>query len=103
MPEGLPGSRRTRIDIVGEINTSISYANFAKVQVTPFEAIVTFARVDPATATGQVPGGTDVAETVDAPAVARIALPHKVLAALAKAIREQLSKHPELGASPEET
>jgi hypothetical protein len=90
------GKRRgTRIEVVGEINQSIVYANFAKVLLTPYEGVITFARVDPATAAAQ--GDEETAAVVDAPAVARIALPHAVIAGLYRAIGAQVEKRPELG------
>lgn len=92
MPKSAPEDEGTRIEVVGEINTSIAYANFARVRSTPYEALITFARIDPATAAGR----EDVAETVDAPAVVRIALPHQVLVGLRRAIEGQMRRHPGL-------
>jgi len=90
MSAAQPERQSTEIKIVGEINTTIMYANYARVAVTPLDAIITFACIDPATAS---PGqeGQDVAPTVDAPVVARIALPHAVLKALADLIHDTLA------------
>ncbi|MEA3402670.1 MAG: hypothetical protein U9R79_15630 [Armatimonadota bacterium] len=90
----------TEIQVVGEMNQPIVYANFAKVQLTPYEGMITFARIDPATAFAE--SGAEMADTVDAPAVARLALPHSVMQGLHKALGEQLSKLSELseGNSP---
>jgi len=96
-----PEPEHTKIEIVGEINTSILYANFAKVIVTPFDAIITFACVDPATALGDEAADAP-ASSVHAPAVARIALPHLVLEGLEKAIHDQIEKQAQRQASSEE-
>ncbi|MGC9319430.1 MAG: hypothetical protein ACP5KN_15460 [Armatimonadota bacterium] len=90
----------TRIEVVGELNQPITYANYAKVQLTPYEGMITFARIDPATAVGDV--GEDTAATVDAPAVARFALPHVVIRGLYIAIQKQIERHPDLGLAIEE-
>ncbi|MGI5819252.1 MAG: hypothetical protein ACOX9R_14280 [Armatimonadota bacterium] len=82
--------KHTRIEIVGQINQPIQYSNYAEVQITPLEALITFARVDPATAVSD--SGDAVATSVDAPAVARIALPHQVIVGLYRAIRAQCER-----------
>ena len=82
----------TNITVVDEVDTRIAYANYAKVQVTPFEGFITFALIDPATALG---GQGEIAESVSAPAVARIALPLAVLQPLVDAISAQLEKKEE--------
>ena len=82
----------TNIMIVDEVDTRITYANYAKVQVTPFEGVITFALIDPATARGSQ---DEIAGTVSAPAVARIALPLAVLRPLVDAISAQLEKKEE--------
>ena len=83
-----PGERQpTKIEVVGEINQPIQYANYAKVQITPYEAFITFARIDPATAIAE--DGGEVATVVDAPAIARTALPRKSLWGLYRAIETQ--------------
>lgn len=87
--------RGTRIEIVGEMNQPITYANFAKIILTPWEGMITFARIDPATAAGDPEEET--AAVVDAPAVARIALPHAVMSGLYRAIRKQVEQNPGLG------
>jgi hypothetical protein len=94
MKSGDSEVKRTRIEVVGEINQPLTYANFARVQMTPHEGIITFARIDPATASGEA---GETAETVDAPAVARIVLPHKVMAGLYNAIRIEDEKHGYVG------
>lgn len=91
MADSRPGEPRpTKIEVVGEINQPIQYANWAKVQITPFEAFITFARVDPATAIAE--GGGEVATVVDAPAIARIALPKEVLVGLYRAIGTECNR-----------
>lgn len=86
-----PGKRQpTKIEVVGEINQPIQYANYAKVQITPYEAFITFARIDPATAIAE--DGGEVATVVDAPAIARIALPKEVIVGLYRAIETQCGK-----------
>lgn len=90
--------KRTRIEVVGQINQPLTYANFANVQTTPYEGIITFARIDPATASGD---SGETAETVDAPAVARIVLSHKVMAELYNVIRTEDEKHGYFGIAAE--
>ena len=84
-----PEPQPTSITLVDEVDARITYANYAKVQVTSFEGVITFALIDPATALG---GQGEIAETVSAPAVARIALPLAVLRPLVDAISAQLEK-----------
>ncbi len=102
MPTPEPEREPTQIDIVGEINMGTIYANFARVTVTSLDAVITFAYVDPATVSPGQDGEEGPALTVDAPAVARIVLPHAVLEGLEKAIHAQSAKRRQPEGSSEE-
>ena len=99
MENAKEGSERTEFRIVGETEVDVAYANFAQINITSVDAVITFARIDPATASKNE---EDRVTTIDAISVARIFLPRDILEALHEAIGAQLRRDREKETPPDE-
>ena len=94
MPKWDADKTEATIQLAGEEDATVVYSNFAKVTITPLDAIITFAFLDPATMRS---GDNDGGPSVDARPVARVVLPHQMLAGFINALHTEIKKHPEIG------
>jgi hypothetical protein len=94
MSVGNPGEQRLDVELVGQSEKAITYANYARVDVTPWEAVITFGLIDAATVK-RVEGG-DLSGSVQALATVRIALPPSVFVATRDLMSKIIDERPEL-------
>jgi len=95
MPETTPEQRRFVAKMEDRAGRPIVYANHAMVDVSPFEAIISFGLMDAASAL-QTPTAEEEDTVVEAATVARIALPHRVFVALSEAMLQLIEERPEI-------
>jgi hypothetical protein len=86
MEQSRASEPKVEITITGQAERPIVYANHAEVQKTPWETIISFAIIDPATLTASEDGKP----SVEAVTVVRLALPRVVSQELQKAIARLL-------------
>jgi len=95
MSQTTPAQRRYVTQMLERSGKPVVYANQAMLDISPFEAIISFGMMD-AAAAPQPRGGDEGDVVVEAATVARIALPHRVFVALSEAMVRMIEERPEM-------
>lgn len=82
-----PEARSIPIKLVVPDGIEAVYSNFMQVTYTPYEFVITFARIAPVVA--------PTAEFAEAKAVSQILVPHQLMPKIVKILQENLSKFEE--------